>query len=77
MVVVNHHVAENILADIQRHDIIELSHAISSNAAFVTFTRQRSFDTLVPKINYALFEIIADGTYAQMFARHLTLAPRQ
>jgi len=71
VVVVNHHVAENILASIHSHDIVELPHAISSNSAFVTFTRKRSFDTLIPKINYALFEIIADGTYADLFRRHV------
>lgn len=72
VVIVNHHVAENILAQMGEHDIIELPHALSSNSAFVTFTRKRSFDTLIPKINYALFEIIADGTYARLFAAHIT-----
>lgn len=71
VVIVNHHVAENILSEMGAHDIIELPHALSSNSAFVTFTRQRSFDTLIPKINYALFEIIADGTYARLFAAHV------
>lgn len=71
VVIVNHHVAENILAESGADEIIELPHALSSNSAFVTFTRKRSFDTLIPKINYALFEIIADGTYARLFAAHL------
>ena len=32
-----------------------------------------------PKVNYALFEIIADGTYARLFAAHVIqgVAPRQ
>lgn len=71
VVIVNHHVAENILAEMGAHDIIELPYALSSNSAFVTFTRQRSFATLIPKINYALFEIIADGTYARLFGAHI------
>ena len=77
VVVVNHQVAEHILGEIGKHDIVELPHALSSNSAFLTFTRQRPFDTLVPKINYALFEIIADGTYARLFAEHVVRKPER
>jgi ABC-type amino acid transport substrate-binding protein len=76
VVIVNHHVGEHILRLMSAHDIVELPHALSSNSAFITFTRQRKFDMLIPKINYALFEIISDGTYSKIFSRHMAPTPR-
>lgn len=68
-VIVNHTVAKHVLAALPDSPVIELPNALSANSAFVSFTRAKSFDSLVPKIDYALFEIIADGTYARYFSR--------
>ena len=66
-VIVNDKVAELILGKRTDKAIVALPHALSSNAAFLTFTRQRDFRNLIARIDYALFEIVADGTYATLF----------
>ena len=70
MVIVNDQVAHNLLKEHADNNIVELPYALSSNSAFLTFTRQRNFDNLIPKVDYALFGIIADGTYARLFSQY-------
>lgn len=70
MVIVNNQVANTLLAKQHNGNIVELPYALSSNSAFLAFTRQRNFDNLIPKIDYALFGIIADGTYARIFSQY-------
>lgn len=72
VVIVNDQVARAILSKREDNAIIELPVALSSNAAFLTFSRHRNFDHLVAKMDYALFEIVADGTYARYFAQHVS-----
>lgn len=71
VVIVNDQVARAVLRKRQDDAIIEQPVALSSNAAFLTFSRHRNFDNMVAKMDYALFEIVADGTYARYFAQHI------
>lgn len=70
VIIVNDQVGRAILHKRRDDAIIEQPVALSSNAAFLTFSRHRNFDNLVAQMDYALFEIVADGTYAHYFAQH-------
>lgn len=71
VVIVNDQVARAVLRLRDDDAIVEQPVALSSNAAFLTFSRHRNFDNMVAKMDYALFEIVADGTYANYFSKHI------
>ena len=71
VVIVNHHVGDHLIITKKLSSVVELPMALSSNSAFITFTRQRDYQSLIPKFEYALFEMMAEGDYRDTFERHI------
>lgn len=69
-IVVNDKVAEQILTKRHNKAVVALPYALSSNSAFLVFSKHRNFDNLVARVDYALFEIVADGTYTRLFQNY-------
>ncbi|MGM0564733.1 MAG: substrate-binding periplasmic protein [Pseudomonadota bacterium] len=70
VVIVNDDVARHIINTRELDQVVELPYALSSNSAFITFSKARDYSHLIPKVEYALFEMMAEGMYREVFERH-------
>lgn len=70
VVIVNDHVAEQIIKTRGLDSVVELPYALSSNSAFITFSKAKNYSHLIPKVEFALFEMMAEGLYRELFERH-------
>jgi ABC-type amino acid transport substrate-binding protein len=70
-VLTNADVGRYLIGELGLKEVVALEPPLSTKAAFLVLRRTPELENLVERFNWALFEILRDGTYRAIQARYV------
>jgi polar amino acid transport system substrate-binding protein len=75
--IISKHVGDYQLKRLNITDVVAIDSPLAFNSAYIAFSKSMNASVLVSTFNKALAEMIADGTYDQIFNKHTYTQPNK